>query len=458
MISLELRRGRGPGGPELHADATFPARDGAWELALPCWRPGRYELGNFAQYLLALEALADDGTWHRLPKSALHRWSVAPGLRRFRWRFHAGILNAGSTCLGADLFYINPVNCILFDPERPGLSYSLALPDIPASWDVATGLPRGADGTFVAADFDRLADAPLLAAPELWHRTYEEAGSMFHVWAYGAPPREHDRFLDDHRRFTACMVGDFGGTFPELAYHFLYLFPDLDVRHGVEHADSTVIVMGPPERVATEEGHEELISIASHELYHAWNVKRLRPAEWLPYDFERAVPSRLGYVAEGVTTYMGDLYLHESGCIDTDAWLRRMNEFFRRHYGNPGRLNMSVADSGFDTWLDGYIPGVTGRKSSIYIEGAVLAFLCDVRIMQRSGGSASLQTAIASLHDRLVPAGLGVTESLYWAALDAAAGAPGATADLRARFCDGCEDTREEVEAAMKWMGLRFEG
>ena len=453
MIELDVRRGHGPGGPELRVEAVFPLREGPWEVALPCWRPGRYELGNFAQYVLSMEGLGADGEWVRLRKASLHRWQVPDGVARFRWRFHAGILNAGSTYVGEEVLYLNPVNWVLFDPDRLGLGYRLVLSDVPEGWEVATALPRDPDGVWVARDLQHLADAPVLAAPALWHREYEEAGSVFHVWAYGAVPREQKRFIADHQRFTATMIAAFNGRFPEPAYHFLYLFPELDVRHGVEHADSTVIVLGPPDRVATEEGYEELISIACHELYHTWNVKRLRPAEWLPYDFERAVPSRLGYVAEGVTTYMGDLFLFEAGCIDRQAWDRRWSEMLRRHRMNPGRLNLSVADSGFDTWLDGYIPGVPGRKSSIYIEGAVLAMLCDVRIMQVTAGRASLQTAIALLHDRLVPAGRGLTEDLYWATLDEVAGRPGTTADLRRRFCDGCEDTAEEVAAAMAWMG-----
>ena len=117
--------------------------------------------------------------------------------------------------------------------------------------------------------------------------------------------------MADHVAFTRAQLSYFG-SFPVPSYHFLYLFPDRDVRHGVEHEDSTVIALGPAERVRSKEGYMEIIGIASHELYHAWNVKRIRPAEWMPYDFANACPSELGYIAEGVTTYMGDLFLFEA--------------------------------------------------------------------------------------------------------------------------------------------------
>ena len=131
---------------------------------------------------------------------------------------------------------------------------------------------------------------------------------------------------------------------------------------------------------------EEVIDIASHELVHTWNVKRLRPAEWMPYDFSRACPSRLGYVAEGVTTYLGDLFLLEAGVIGMEGWLARFEKLLTRHLWNPGRLQTSVADSSVQTWLDGYSIGVPHRRGNIYVEGAVLAFLCDVALNRAGGG------------------------------------------------------------------------
>jgi hypothetical protein len=136
MIELDVRRGHGPGGPELQVEAVFPLREGPWEVALPCWRPGRYELANFAQYVLSMEALVADGEWVRLRKASLHRWQVPDGVARFRWRFHAGILNAGSTYVGEEVLYLNQVNWVLFDPDRLGLGYRMVLSDVPEGWEV----------------------------------------------------------------------------------------------------------------------------------------------------------------------------------------------------------------------------------------------------------------------------------------------------------------------------------
>lgn len=410
------------------------------------------ELGNFAQYIYSMEGLTDDGEWRPLKKTSLHRWSVLRGMSRLRWVFYADLFNAGSTGVADDVLYVNPVNCFAYNPSHPEWGFQIQLQDIPESWQIASGM-KHEGRSLTARDLQHVMDSPILAASNLWHGTYDSHGVPFHIWAYGQNHPTPERFVADHKAFTDSQIAHFG-TFPALHYHFLYLFPERDVRHGVEHEDSTVIALGPSEKSQTESGYMELIGIASHELYHAWNVKRIRPKEWTPYDFSVAAPSRLGYIAEGVTTYMGDLFLFESGVVDLAGWCRLMESLLDRHVNNPGRLNLSVADSSYDTWLDGYVPGVAGRKSSIYVEGAVLALLCDVRIMQLTGSEASLQTAMRILWEQFGQPRIGLTEGDYWSVLNEVAGSAEALDDLREQFSDGTEDAWPELVAAMEWQGL----
>lgn len=453
-VELTVRRVAGEV-PRIAVEGVFPAVPGGWLAQLPVWRPGRYERQDFAKFLYRLEIWRPESGWVFQAKSDLHSWPIPPDVTRLRWSFFAGILDAGSTWVGEDLFYINPVNCMLYAPAHPEWSFALAFPDLAADWTVASALPREGD-RWIARDADHLFDSPWVASPALRHAAFACAGVDFHVWMYRGDGVDWGRLVEDHRRFTETQVGYFGGEFPEPVYHYIYLLPDRSVRHGVEHADSTVIVLGPDALSGTDEGYAHLIDVGSHELYHAWNVKRIRPAEWMPYDFTRPHPSRMGYVAEGVTTYMGDLMLLESGVIDLQGWCDRMELLLHRHVNNPGRLQLSVADSGFDTWLDGYVPGVPGRKGSIYVEGAVLAFLCDVRILQVSGGKASLQTAMRALWKSHGEPRKGLTEADYWQALDDAAGPGGATRDLRERFCHGTEDTWPALVEAFESQGLKL--
>ena len=441
------------GAPILHANAVFP-QSGPFELQLPTWRPGRYELGQFAQYMLRMEGLTAAGHWKSLQKTDLHRWQLEAGMNRVRWSFQADTLNAGSTCIEPGLLYVNPVNCILYQPDNMDWGYDLTLAGIPEDWTLATALPH-TKLTLHAQDVQQVMDSPFMIAESLWHAQYEAGGVDFHIWAYGENTPNREQFIEDHQRFSESQIAHFK-SFPTAFYHFIYLFPERETRHGVEHEDSTVITLGPSAKCLTQKGYDELIGIASHELYHAWNVKRIRPAEWMPYDFSQASPSSLGYIAEGVTTYMGDLFLFESGCIDLDGWCRRMEQLLMRHINNPGRLNMSVAASSYDTWLDGYKLGVSGRKGSIYVEGAVLAFLCDVRIMQLTEGKASLQTAMQLLWEQFGMQRIGLTAADYWSVLNEVAGGEEALNDLREKHAEGCDDTWDALVTSMDWQGLQL--
>ena len=463
MKSIRHRIAR-PGRHELTITSTFPT--GTDHIQLPVWRPGRYERGDFGQYVRGMAQRHGD-TWKPLVKSGLHRWdcAAADGDVEVRFHFTAAQLNAGSTWADDALLYVNPVNCLPYHPDLPDVPVDIHLPDVPADWTVATALPfmsDSDDGIYLSArGTQELMDSPWIAAPadDLWHGEYEVGGHPFHIHVWGRRHYDDAAFLDAHRKFTEAQMAVFGWL-PVPQYHFLYLFPDFQARHGVEHEASTVIAWGPADGLTHDGGQpspglEEVIDIASHELVHTWNVKRLRPAEWMPYDFAQSSPSRLGYVAEGVTTYLGDLFLLESGVIDMEGWLRRFEKLLTRHLWNPGRLQTSVADSSTDTWLDGYALGVPHRRGNIYVEGAVLAFLCDVALNRAGGGW--LVEALAELTGPDQPRAL--TEERWWSILERRASRRGPEGgiemrQLRADFCDGTEDSWPELVDAMMHQGI----
>ena len=219
----------------LHFTAEFPAREGAWTLQLPTWRPGRYELGNFAQYVLWVKGIRDGGEVVRLAKTGLHSWSVPAGVTKVEWLFHADILNAGSTCIEDDLYYVNPVNCFMYDLERQDLPADLVLTDLELrpeeadGWALAVALPwELLDGVPVmhARDVQHLMDSPWMASPKLWHDHYREQDLDVHIWVHDTLPEDPARFVADHVAFTRAQLSYFG-TFPTDEYHFLSLFPDL---------------------------------------------------------------------------------------------------------------------------------------------------------------------------------------------------------------------------------------
>ena len=455
-MNISIKISRVENTSALLFEAHFPNRiegERVCEVQLPVWRPGRYERGDFAQYILKMVGLDESGNEIRLEKSDLHRWMVPANISTIKWVFQADILNAGSTFVSDDLQYVNPVNCFLYDPSNDKLGYEISLTDIPSNWDIATALPLK-NGCFIARDMQHVMDSPWMASPNLYHKRYEEGGVDFHIWAYGDTPPQPEKFLADHKAFSKSQISYFG-NFPSKNYHFIYLLPsEIEARHGVEHEDSTVIALGPSSKIQSTSGYNELIGIASHELYHSWNVKRIRPIEWTPYNFAETSPSKLGYIAEGVTTYMGDLFLLEAACIDTKEWCKKMEALLFRHLNNPGRYNMSVAESSYDTWLDGYRLGVKGRKGSIYVEGAVLAFLCDTRIMTLTRGESSLSTAMKHLWERFGKPRIGLTADAYWDCLAEVAGER--LDDLREKYAEGTSDTWDALVTAFTTQDLEL--
>jgi predicted metalloprotease with PDZ domain len=132
-----------------------------------------------------------------------------------------------------------------------------------------------------------------------------------------------------------------------------------------------------------------------------------------PYDYQKENLSKLGYLCEGVTTYMGDLMLYKSGVFNLNEYLKEMTVQLQKHFDNFGRFNYSVADSSYDTWLDGYVPGAPGRKVSIYTEGCLLAFVTDIRIRQNSSNKHGLDEVMKRLYFNFALQNKGVSEKDY---------------------------------------------
>ena len=402
----------------IQITALFHSACDTMEFHLPSWRPGRYELGNFAKNVKDVRVF-DVESKKRLEINKLTKdcWSVATeGCKEIRvdYRYYAAELNAGSSFLSDEQLYVNPVNCFIFSKEQFSEPVELEL-NIPSFWQVATSMRK--NGTMLMADnFDELADSPFICSAQLQHDEYKVNETLFHLWFNGESKPDWDRLKTDFTAFTKVQIAKFG-EFPVSEYHFLFQILPYKAYHGVEHCKSTVIALGPSYDVFGDE-YKELLGVSSHELYHTWNVKAIRPVEMQPYDFTKENYSQLGFICEGVTTYMGDLFLLKSGVFTIDQYLNELNVQLQKHFDNFGRFSYSVAESSFDTWLDGYVPGAPGRKVSIYTEGCLLAFVTDVRILRSTNNHYGLDEVMKRLYYDFALAGKGLSESDYKQALE----------------------------------------
>jgi predicted metalloprotease with PDZ domain len=305
------------------------------------------------------------------------------------------------------------VNCCLFIPEHINEECFLEL-KIPNDYQVAIGAEASSADrrSFRFNSFHQLADSPFIASNSLQHNKFVCEGVEFNLWFQGICKPDWAKLTTDFMKFCNHQM-EMMKKAPFASYHFLFQILPNKIYHGVEHTTSTVIALGPGYNLMKGDLYEDLVGVSCHELFHAWNIKTIRPVEMQPYDYTKENYSKLGYVAEGVTTYYGDYLLYRSGVFNDDEYFKTFAERLQKHYDNFGRFNLSVADSSFDTWLDGYVPGIPNRKSSIYDEGCLLAFITDIFIRKNSNNQHNLDDVITHLYNEFALKNKGYSDIDY---------------------------------------------
>ena len=433
------------------------------ELQLPAWRPGRYELQQFAKNIQRFDIVDEKGKPLPFRKITKDRWRVqtdgATALTA-RYNYYALLttpnqLNAGSSFVSDTLLYVNPVNLCLYAEEHITEPCTLELA-IPTGWKIACGLEQTGPKTLWATDFYELVDCPLMAAPVIQDIQYKIGETQFHVWIQGGrrtdgdPTFDVERIVRDFSRFSEKQL-ELYGEFPEKAYHFLTLILPVPYYHGVEHRNSTVLVLGP-----NDEGeglYQDLLGVSSHELFHAWNIIRIRPVELLPYDFTQENYFTTCFVAEGVTTYYGDLMLRQSGVFSDEAYLKELQVLFKRHFENNGRAFQSLTESSWDLWLDGYDKGVPDRKVSVYHKGSIVALMLDLHIRRLTSHAHSLDDVMRTMWERFGKPFIGYTLDDYHAVTEAVAGE---SLDWYYDLCIfGNQRLETKLNEYLAWVGLQ---
>jgi len=367
------------------------------DLQLPSWRPGRYEMANYAQNIYKVSSNYDNGKPLKTYKIAKDRWRIEVLEKKsivIHYSYYAYQPDAGGSVLNEDMLYINFINCMIVPSDRMHEECEVEL-RLPETWRVAVGLPFQ-NGVIHSGSYFQLVDSPLIAAPDLTHWGWSVNSWDFHIWFKGTSPLNREKVISDFSAFIKEQV-NMMESHPSEPYHFIFYFPEYRFHHGVEHCDSSVIFLGPKESLSEEDLYVEFLGISSHELFHSWNITRLRPQELHQYDFSKEVYFETGFVAEGITTYYGDLFLVRSGVISFSLYLKELNGLLKKHFENFGRYHLSLAESSYDLWLDGYKPGIPNRKVSIYIKGAIISLMLDLTIRTKTGNNVSLDDLLRFL-------------------------------------------------------------
>ena len=386
-----------------------PQRVGPQEIHLPIWRPGRYQAQYFAKNIAGITSSRG-----LIRKSGLSTWtltidSLDPVV--LSYRYFADQPDAGGCVSQSDLLYINFIACLIFPdrgenrPCEVNISSAISTPPIstlPISIPPAISTLPGYRGTacslttygsgFRAKSYRELVDSPFIAAPEIFSHSWKSHGVQFFVEGVGPQQHFSKRLLQAYERFVDFQI-DYMGGFPGKKYHFLHWICPKPFYHGVEHAASTMMVMGPEDR----DSYDDLIGLASHELFHVWNVATIRPKELLPYDYTRQVLFDTGWVVEGITTYLGDWFLWASGVVTADEYVGMLLGNLKLHFERDGAAQQSLVESSIDLWLDGYGQALPGKRVSIYFKGALVALALDLMIRQKFNHQRSLRDVLVAM-------------------------------------------------------------
>src|SRR5690606_24958079 len=307
------------------------------------WTPGSYLLREYSRHVDDVQAFDAEGRQLGVRRAAKNRWTVPAGSRSVRWRVHAHDLSVRTAYVHDGLAFWNGACVLLWPTDHEG-GATLDV-EVPEGWCAFTGQGPLDDGRLRVADFDAAIDTPVLVAPrsEVAQWTFPVAGRTHRFVAAGlGAARVRETFVADLEAIVAANAGVFGGELPYREYVFLALFTD-EGRGGLEHADGSVL-LAPRTAFSDDRGYEQLLGLAAHEHFHAWNVKRMRPVEFWRYDLERESHTELLWFAEGFTAYYDDLVVRRAGRLGVRRYLEILAGHFRTVRGTPGRHVQSLSE------------------------------------------------------------------------------------------------------------------
>lgn len=433
-----------------------PQRVGPQEIHLPIWRPGRYQAQYFAKNIATIQTSRGS-----IVKSGLSTWtldvdSLEPVV--LTYRYFADQPDAGGCVSQADLLYINFIACLVFPHrgENRPCEVNITLPANYTRPSAKITLP-GYRGTacslttygsnFRAKSYRELVDSPFISAPVVFSHAWKSHGVQFFIEGVGPKHHFSPRLLQAYARFVDYQIEYMQG-FPGKKYHFLHWICPKPFYHGVEHTASTMMVMGPEDR----DSYDDLIGLASHELFHVWNVATIRPKELLPYDYTRQVIFDTGWVIEGITTYLGDWFLWASGVVTAEEYVGMLLGNLKLHFERDGASKQSLVESSIDLWLDGYGQALPGKRVSIYFKGALVALALDLMIRQKFNHTRSIRDVLLAMKSTFPK---GYTRSDFYALVEKVYEAP--LGDFWRIWVEGNEPLGKRIGDLLAFVGLEFE-
>lgn len=373
------------------------------DLSLPIWTPGSYLAREYARHVQDFNVDGGSGrpaSWRKIDKAT---WRIETGANgeqpktiRASYRVYANELATQTSHLDATHAYFNGASLFMYVPGAINGPHRIKF-ITPEGWRVTTPLALQPDpeGYYTAPDYDRLIDSPTeIGTHKLLEFTVRGKTHRAAIW--GQYEFDDDRLKNDLAKIVEEGAKVFGGL-PYDHYTFI-IHVQPGIGGGTEHLNSNVS-MTQPGAFRTERGYKGFLGLESHEYFHHWNVKRIRPVALGPFDYQRENYTRGLWVSEGVTSYYGDLLLRRAGLINANEYLEGLAGTIAGYEQTPGRFEQSAESASFDAWIKHYRPDENSINSamSYYTRGELLGLVFDIEIRALSNNTKSLDDVMRLL-------------------------------------------------------------
>ncbi len=423
------------------------------EVYMATWTPGSYLLREYQRHVEAVTASAGSNTL-AVAKSSKNRWKIqTTGARSvtLRYRVYGREMTVRNNWVEAGFAMLNGAPTFITLVERAARPHEVRVELAPTWKSVQTALVpvAGAPNTFRAEDFDTLVDSPIVIGSPVT-REFTVDGKKHVLVLEGDPSLfDADRAAADAKKIVEAGR-DVMGPLPYPHYYMLNMV--VETGGGLEHKNSFLTMSG---RYTTRSHRAYMgwLGLVAHEHFHAWNIKRLRPVELGPFDYEHENYVKMLWVAEGFTDYYADVLPRRAGLSTREEFLDGLSDQIEAVQTTPGRLVTPVDMASYDTWIKQYRPDENTANTSVnyYPKGAVIAFLLDAKIRQSSNAARSLDTGMQWAMQRY-SGDKGFTPDQFYQVMSEAAGT-----DLKGWFAKAAESTDElDYSEALDYFGLRF--
>jgi predicted metalloprotease with PDZ domain len=432
-----------------------PKQAGELELFLPVWTPGSYLVREYARNIDSVTAIDSENKPLSCNKLSKNRWKIPVVSTKpitFKYRIYCNELSVRTNFVDAEFGILSGAATFITSPQHLTDEHTVQL-KLPVQWKQSvTSLEHPINApahNYRAANFDELVDSPILVGNptlhpfrvgDVEHFLVNQGGDPY--WNGEAAAADAAKIVAEHQKMW--------GMVPYKRYHFFNLIAESG--GGLEHNNSTVLLTS---RWAfrNDKNYKKWLGLVSHEFFHVWNVRRLRPKALAKYDYQSEVYFDELWVAEGITSYYDELALVRSGLTKPKEYLTILSKQIETLQNMPGRQKQSLVESSYDSWIKYYRPDENSANTSInyYNKGAIAGMLLDIAIRKRTANQKSLDDVMRLMYQRYAEKD-GYTNQELASVANEVAGS-----DLSPWFQRSIYSTEElDYTEALDWLGLQF--